>query len=314
MFLNFPLIKKIIFFCSNIPAAPAHGVYSSQLIQYSRVCGSYHDFLDRWFGLWCLSTLSTIFQLYIGGGNRSTRRKPPTCANKLYHIMLYRVQLAMNGVRPLNFSGDRHQCTFSCKSTYHTITTTTIPSWIELCFQQGGYSGADPGFQVRGAHLKKLRRAEGGAKILGYFVWKITILRQKNHIFSNFRGGARRVPPSPGSAPGTEPKVPNDQVDVIRLTNDHGSVSFVVITIRFFPHSWFITWFLTRVTRWVSLVEQKLLTHQEYLSLPPLFSGVRVAQSLVVGLMVCRTLFFLFVFFFLVVIVFSVLLRFAASN
>ena len=32
-------------------------------------------------------------------------------------------------------------------------------------------AGADPGFQVRGgAHLKKLRRAEGGAKILGYFV------------------------------------------------------------------------------------------------------------------------------------------------
>jgi hypothetical protein len=31
--------------------------------------------------------------------------------------------------------------------------------------------GADPGFQVRGgAHLKKLRRAEGGAKILRYFV------------------------------------------------------------------------------------------------------------------------------------------------
>jgi hypothetical protein len=31
-------------------------------------------------------------------------------------------------------------------------------------------SGADPGFQVRGgAHLKKLRRAEGGAKIFGVF-------------------------------------------------------------------------------------------------------------------------------------------------
>ena len=51
-------------------------------------------------------------------------------------------------------------------------------------------SGADPGFQVRGAHFKKLRRAEGGAKIFGVF-------RPKNHIFSNFRGGA---PPS-GSAP-----------------------------------------------------------------------------------------------------------------
>jgi hypothetical protein len=29
--------------------------------------------------------------------------------------------------------------------------------------------GADSGFQVRGAHLKKLRQAEGGAKIFGVF-------------------------------------------------------------------------------------------------------------------------------------------------
>ena len=30
-----------------------------------------------------------------GGGNRSTRRKPPTCRkSKLYHTMLYRVCLA----------------------------------------------------------------------------------------------------------------------------------------------------------------------------------------------------------------------------
>ena len=37
--------------------------------------------------------------------------------------------------------------------------------------------GADPGFQVRGAHLKKLSRAEGGAKIVGVF-------RVKNHDFT----------------------------------------------------------------------------------------------------------------------------------
>ena len=39
--VNFP------FKCSNIPSAPAYGVYISQLIRYSRACGSYQDFLDR---------------------------------------------------------------------------------------------------------------------------------------------------------------------------------------------------------------------------------------------------------------------------
>ena len=85
-------------------------------------------------------------------------------------------------------------------------------------FKLGGGGGA----------LKKLRRAEGGAnifgvfrvknhdftpkksyffqlrkeapKLFGYFVWKITILRQKNLIFSNFRGARAGCAPS-GSAP-----------------------------------------------------------------------------------------------------------------
>ena len=64
-----------------------------------------------------------------------------------------------------------------------------------------GYQGRIQDFKLGGgAHLKKLRRAEGGAKFLGYFMWKITILRQKNHFFSNFRGGARAR--APESAPG----------------------------------------------------------------------------------------------------------------
>jgi hypothetical protein len=43
---NFPIVN-FPFIYSTIPAAPAYGVYISQLIRYSRVCGSYHDFLDR---------------------------------------------------------------------------------------------------------------------------------------------------------------------------------------------------------------------------------------------------------------------------
>ena len=54
-----------------------------------------------------------------------------------------------------------------------------------------GISGADPGFQVRGAHLKKLRRAEGGAKIFGVFRVKNHDFTPKNHIFPILGGGAR---------------------------------------------------------------------------------------------------------------------------
>ena len=43
---NFPIVN-FPFICSNIPAALAYGVYISQMIRYSRACGSYQDFLDR---------------------------------------------------------------------------------------------------------------------------------------------------------------------------------------------------------------------------------------------------------------------------
>ena len=46
-------------------------------------------------------------------------------------------------------------------------------------------------FKLGGAHLKKLGRAEGGAKILGVFRVKNHDYTPKNHIFSNFRGDIR---------------------------------------------------------------------------------------------------------------------------
>jgi hypothetical protein len=39
---NFPIVN----FLNNIPAAPANGVYISQLIPFFKLCGSYQDFLD----------------------------------------------------------------------------------------------------------------------------------------------------------------------------------------------------------------------------------------------------------------------------
>ena len=45
-YFNFPIVN-FPFICSNIPAAPAYGVYLSQMIRYSRACGSYQDYLDR---------------------------------------------------------------------------------------------------------------------------------------------------------------------------------------------------------------------------------------------------------------------------
>ena len=50
-----------------------------------------------------------------------------------------------------------------------------------------GLAGADPGFQVRwGGALKKIGRAEGGAKIVGVFRVKIHDFTPKNHIFSQY--------------------------------------------------------------------------------------------------------------------------------
>jgi hypothetical protein len=48
------------------------------------------------------------------------------------------------------------------------FTMFSFLSKFSMCTQPG----ADPGFQVRGGGgpLKKLRRAGGGGKILGYFV------------------------------------------------------------------------------------------------------------------------------------------------
>ena len=43
---NFPIVN-FPFLSSNVPSAPAHGVFVSQLIFYARACTKYQDFVER---------------------------------------------------------------------------------------------------------------------------------------------------------------------------------------------------------------------------------------------------------------------------
>ena len=86
-------------------------------------------------GFWCLTQLSTIFQLY-----RLCKfylwRKPEfpektidlsNVTGNLWHIMLYRVHLAWAGFELTMLVVMGTDCMGSTKSIYHTITTTTAP-------------------------------------------------------------------------------------------------------------------------------------------------------------------------------------------
>ena len=120
---------------------------------FFRIFCSYHTVVLLCLVLWCLTPLSTQFQLYcggqfIGGGNGSTRRKSPTCqsqvTDKPYHIVLHRVHLTWARFKLTTLVVIGTDCTGSCKSNYHTITTTTvtivtivkqIPSLCRICFK-----------------------------------------------------------------------------------------------------------------------------------------------------------------------------------
>jgi hypothetical protein len=71
---------------------------------------------------------------FIGGGIRSTRRKPLTCRKSLTnidHILLYRVHLVMNGIH-LTFRNQNLRSTTLEASTL----TITLPMSLQNCIYQ----------------------------------------------------------------------------------------------------------------------------------------------------------------------------------
>ena len=90
--------------------------------------------------LCCLTPLSTIFQYivavsFIGGKKQNTWRKLQTCRKsliKLYRILLYRVHLAMNGIRTHNFSGDKQ---IAQVVVNQTTMTAPIMSWFLILYK-----------------------------------------------------------------------------------------------------------------------------------------------------------------------------------
>ena len=107
-------------------SAPGSNENEQRLISYESGYG---------YGLWCLTPLSTKFQVYRGSQFYWCRKLEclekttdlSQVTDKLYHIMLYGVRLIWAGLELTTSMMIGTDCICSCISNYHTITATMAP-------------------------------------------------------------------------------------------------------------------------------------------------------------------------------------------
>ena len=126
-------------------------------------------------------------------------------------------------------------------SYFNLFVSIFIQSYVNIKLHVYRYKlhVSTPGFQFRGgggAHLKKLRRTEGGANIFGVFRVKNHDFTPKNHIFSNFKGGARRVRPPPGSFIDTNNQQGGLLVPCGLLVSIYGRNMQIVVNMRLYEY------------------------------------------------------------------------------